>query len=316
MRLLYVKDAECEHDQRIVRQLARLSTDRKVTTVKRSTAAPTVLRKAPDNKRFHALVTSPALDEAALVQMVRDIILNGGPLATLVPVVLDEPQSRRAFKAGADAVLTFRDGGLVSPELAFRVLEEKFPKPGRTAHDATLATTPVSQGARVLRELWRFGKYLSKSEPAAAPEPLDVEVVRRVDEDLVEAAARLVPQLSPSTPRVPDAWELEQIIRAPGTTLLVAREGHTIVGMLTLHTFRAATGIHAWIQDLIVDSCAKGRGVSELLTKEAMRHATEQGARTAELTSRPSHAGTGRLYERLGFERRETHLYRFQLLSS
>jgi ribosomal protein S18 acetylase RimI-like enzyme len=166
-----------------------------------------------------------------------------------------------------------------------------------------------------LSELWRFGQQLSKSDPTEAPDLLDVEVARRVDEDLVEAAARLVPQLS-SSARVPDAWELDQIIKAPGTTLLIAKEGHHIVGMLTLHTFRAATGIHAWIQDLIVDAPSKGHGVSELLTKEAVRLATEQGARTAELTSRPSNFGTARVYERLGFERRQTHLYRFQLLSS
>jgi ribosomal protein S18 acetylase RimI-like enzyme len=313
MRLLYVKDPDCENDQRIVRQLARLATDKKITTVKRSTAAANVLRKAPEDKRFHALVTSPALDEVALVQIVRDIILNGGPLVTLVPVVLDEPQARRAFKAGADAVLTFRDGALVSPELALRFLQDKFPKTAK-APDLLPPPKPAKSGVRVLSGLWRFGQSLAKPEPHEAPDPLDVEVVRHVDEDLVEAAARLVPQLSPG--RTPDAWELDQIIKSPGTTLLVAREGHHIVGMLTLHTFRAATGIHAWIQDLIVDAPAKGRGVNELLTKEAVRIATEQGASTAELTSRPSQFGTARLYERLGFERRETHLYRFQLLSS
>jgi ribosomal protein S18 acetylase RimI-like enzyme len=313
MRLLYVKDPECESDQRIVRQLARLATDRKITTVKRSTAAANVLRKAPEDKRFHALITSPALDEMALTQIVRDIILNGGPLVTLVPVVTDEPQARRAFKAGADAVLTFRDGSLVSPELALRFLQDKFPKTAKTP--AILpAPKPSSPGVRVLSGLWRFGQSLSKATPSAQPEPLDVEVVRHVDEELVEAAARLVPQLAPG--RTPDTWELDQIIKSPGTTLLIAREGQNIVGMLTLHTFRAATGIHAWIQDLIVDGPAKGRGASELLTKEAIRIATEQGARTAELASRPSQAGTARLYERLGFERRETHLYRFQLLSS
>ena len=163
----------------------------------------------------------------------------------------------------------------------------------------------------MLVDLLAFRKYFPKPGPRG---PITVDVALGVDDDLVEAASRLIPQLSPSAP-VPGPSELDQLIKAPGTTLLIAREGRAIVGMLTLHTFRAATGIHAWIQDLVVDRPAKGRGVSELLTREAVLISVQQGARTAELTSRPSHLGAGRLYERIGFERRETHLYRYRLSS-
>jgi ribosomal protein S18 acetylase RimI-like enzyme len=106
---------------------------------------------------------------------------------------------------------------------------------------------------------------------------------------------------------------LDEIIHAAGSTLIVARDDRAIVGMLTLHTFRAATGIRARIEDLVVDANAKGRGVSELLTREAVRLGVELGACTAELTSRPSHLGNARLYGRIGFERRETHLYRYRM---
>ena len=139
-----------------------------------------------------------------------------------------------------------------------------------------------------------------------------MDVVRHINTELVDAAARLVPQLSPSA-RVPGPAELDQIIKDPGTVLIVAREGRTIVGMLTLHTFRSTTGIHAWIQDIIVDDIAKGRGAGQLLMEEAVRVSKSRGANTAQLTSRPSRVGSGRLYERLGFERRETHLYRFRV---
>ena len=147
---------------------------------------------------------------------------------------------------------------------------------------------------------------------AAKPrEPITAEAVRRLDADLIDAVKRLIPQIAPAA-RTPGPWELDQIIKDPGTTLIVAREGDDIVGMLSLHTFRATTGIHAWIQDLVVDQAAKGRNVSEILTKEAVKVAIQRGAHTAELRSQPSRTGASKLYERLGFERREAHLYRYR----
>ena len=309
MRLLYVKAREFEHDLRIARQLARLATDRKITTVRSSTAAVNVLRKAPPDRRYHGLVTSPAIEDAVLVDLVHKI-LEGGPLVALVAVVVDEPHALRAFKAGADAELPATNGLLADPEATLRTLAARVRDSAEPAPARREATT-AANNPRVPVDLSKFRRYFSKAAPC---EPITVGVARRVDEDLVEAAARLVPQLSPST-RVPGPWELDQIIKDPGTTLILAREGRAIVGILTLHTFRAATGIHAWIQDFVVDETAKGRGAGELLTREAVRLAAIQGAHSAELTTRPSQVGSGRLYQRLGFERRETYLYRHRMSS-
>jgi len=67
----------------------------------------------------------------------------------------------------------------------------------------------------------------------------------------------------------------------------------------------------AWIEDVVVDESARGRGVGEALTREAIRHASERGARTVDLTSRPSRAAANRLYQRVGFVERETRVYRY-----
>jgi ribosomal protein S18 acetylase RimI-like enzyme len=139
-----------------------------------------------------------------------------------------------------------------------------------------------------------------------------VEVATHVDDGLVDAVQRLVPQLSGSTPP-PTRLELEVIVAGPSTKLLLARSGHAIVGMLTLAIFRIPTGVRAWIEDVVVDSEARGRGVGESLTREAVRIAGAHGARTVELTSRPSREAANRLYQRLGFERRETNVYRFSI---
>ena len=137
-----------------------------------------------------------------------------------------------------------------------------------------------------------------------------VEVLDNVTDEAVEAFARLLPQLSSSAPPL-DRAALEQVVGAPATTILVARSGDTISGTLSLVMFPIPTGVRAWIEDVIVDEAARGQGIGEALTVQALRLAEAAGARTVDLTSRPSREAAGRLYERVGFQARSTRLYRY-----
>jgi ribosomal protein S18 acetylase RimI-like enzyme len=139
-----------------------------------------------------------------------------------------------------------------------------------------------------------------------------VEVVHQVTDELVEAFARLVPQLSATT-GPPGRKALEEIVGSSAITLLVARAEGTIVGTLTLAMFPIPTGFRAWIEDVVVDEAARGKGVGDALTSEAISLARAAGARTVDLTSRPSRKAAGRLYERAGFEERETRVYRYRM---
>lgn len=137
----------------------------------------------------------------------------------------------------------------------------------------------------------------------------------RVDAELVDAMTLLVSQLSSSAPP-PGYDQLQEIVASACTTLLVARDrsqSDRIIGSLTLAVFRIPTGVRAWIEDVIVDAAARGKGVGEALTHEAIRIAQSAGARTIELTSRPSREAANRLYRRLGFETRETNVYRYSV---
>ena len=134
-----------------------------------------------------------------------------------------------------------------------------------------------------------------------------------VSDELVAAFARLVPQLSQSA-STPTREDLEEIVSSPATTVLVARDDQgTIMGSLTLVMFRTPTGARAWIEDVVVDEAARGHGVGAALVDEAIRLAAEGGARTVDLTSRPSRAAANALYERAGFRARETNVYRRDL---
>ena len=152
----------------------------------------------------------------------------------------------------------------------------------------------------------------AEAVPGGPPTPaaVAVEEAVAVTDELVAAFARLAPQLSRSSP-VPGAAELAEIVSSPASVLLVARDGGTIVGSLTLVLFRIPTGVRAWIEDVVVDESTRGRGVGEALSREALRRAAAAGARTVDLTSRPSREAANRLYRRLGFEVRETNVYRW-----
>jgi ribosomal protein S18 acetylase RimI-like enzyme len=139
---------------------------------------------------------------------------------------------------------------------------------------------------------------------------IEVEVATEVTEELVDAFARLVPQLSGSAP-APGSRELAEMVMSPATSLLIGRDASgTIVGSLTLVIFRIPTGLQAIIEDVVVDGSVRGGGVGTALTQAALAIAAEAGARRVDLTSRPSREAANRLYQRLGFELRDTNVYR------
>jgi len=153
-----------------------------------------------------------------------------------------------------------------------------------------------------------------------SPTSSEVEVSEVIGADgvtpeVVEAFARLIPQLSKSNPP-PTSAELAAIAASEASVLLIARDpdrADEIVGSLTLALFRIPTGLRAWIEDVVVDESARGRGVGDALNQAALARARDAGCRTVDLTSRPSREAANRLYQRIGFTLRETNVYRFDL---
>ena len=144
---------------------------------------------------------------------------------------------------------------------------------------------------------------------------IEIKEILAITPDLAESLAGLVRQLS-SSAKTPTKGELEQIVLHPATILLAARESERIVGMLTLVIFRIATGVRGIIEDVVVDEVHRGQGIAEALTREALARAQAAGARTVDLTSRPSRVAANRLYQKLGFQQRESNVYRFSFAES
>ncbi|MGI9597764.1 MAG: GNAT family N-acetyltransferase [Acidimicrobiales bacterium] len=141
---------------------------------------------------------------------------------------------------------------------------------------------------------------------------MEIIEVTEVTDELAAAFERLIPQLSSSNPP-PSKEFLADIAASEASHLLIAVEDDYIYGSLTLVVFGIPTSIRAWIEDVVVDGEARGKGVGAALNERALDMAREMGATTVDLTSRPSREAANRLYQRLGFEARETNVYRFKL---
>ncbi len=139
---------------------------------------------------------------------------------------------------------------------------------------------------------------------------MEITRVVEVTDEISYAFQYLVPQLSSSS-QIPGKDQLQEI--ADDDSLFIARDEGKILGSLTLVIFRIPTGIRAWIEDVVVDEAARGKGIGEALTRAALERAAELGARTVDLTSRPSREAANRLYQRVGFKLRESNLYRYTL---
>lgn len=139
-----------------------------------------------------------------------------------------------------------------------------------------------------------------------------ITIATEVTDELVQAFAQLIPQLSSSNPP-PSREQLQAIISSDASTVFIARVDGHIVGSLTLAVFLIPTATRAWIEDVVVAESARGHGVGEALNTAAITEARRRGAITVELTSRPSRESANRLYQRLGFVARDTNVYRYIL---
>ena len=145
-----------------------------------------------------------------------------------------------------------------------------------------------------------------------AESAVSVEIASVAASELLDACHRLIPQLSSSAKPMTNS-ELLEIVNSESTLMFVARVNNEIVGLLTLAIFRIPTAMRAWIEDVVVDSSARGHGVGEALNLAAIAEAKRRGAKTVDLTSRPSREAANKLYQRIGFVERDTNVYRFDV---
>ena len=139
-----------------------------------------------------------------------------------------------------------------------------------------------------------------------------IEAATEATQELLEALRSLLPQLNPELPQL-TMDRLAKVVSDPSSTLLLARDGDAIAGTATLLVYATPAHTKARIEDVVVDESARGRGVGEALVRHCIEVAREKGAEIVELQSARWREVANRLYPRLGFELRDSNLYRLNL---
>lgn len=139
--------------------------------------------------------------------------------------------------------------------------------------------------------------------------------VSEITEEIHSALQRLIPQLT--VRKITPKWdELTALVNSASSTLLIARypdDTSAIAGMLTLIIYRVPTGLRSIVEDVVVDERMRKQGIGEALVLHAIKLAREAGANGISLTSNPQREAANHLYQSLGFKRRETNSYYFEL---
>jgi ribosomal protein S18 acetylase RimI-like enzyme len=107
--------------------------------------------------------------------------------------------------------------------------------------------------------------------------------------------------------------DMKDMVDSSCNNLLVARHDDQIVGMVTLLVYRIPYVKKAYIDDLIVDESFRGHGLGSILLDKAIAKAKEMDVAYIDFTSRPRRVAGNSLYEKLGFKKRDTNVYRLIL---
>jgi ribosomal protein S18 acetylase RimI-like enzyme len=157
-----------------------------------------------------------------------------------------------------------------------------------------------------------WGDPIAKARVAFFLVTVHIEAATEATPELRDALARLLPQLNPSLP-IPSLEHLAEVVAEPAVTLLVGRDDTLIAGVATVVVYTTPIWLKARIEDVVVDRAARGRGVGEALVRECIEVARRRGAGVVELQSARSREAANRLYPRLGFELRDSNVYRLTL---
>jgi len=141
---------------------------------------------------------------------------------------------------------------------------------------------------------------------------MELEILTEINQDYVDQLHQLMQQLCPDCPSLPLTY-YQALIAHPTISLIVATKEKVIIGSATLAWYPIPTGLRMWIEDVVVDETSRGQLIGFALIQYAIQIAKSKGAIQIDLTSRPTRVAANQLYQKLGFVRRETNIYRLSL---
>lgn len=141
---------------------------------------------------------------------------------------------------------------------------------------------------------------------------MNIYKLTTVTDQVVAAFRKLIPQLAPDC-ALPTKQDIEAIVNSGTTVLFIAEEDQNILGTLSLVFTKIPTGDKIWIEDVVVDNSARGKGIGKKLMQFSIEYVKSKNNKSINLTSSPDRIAANNLYQNLGFKQRETNVYRLTL---
>ncbi len=126
-----------------------------------------------------------------------------------------------------------------------------------------------------------------------------------------EAMQHFLDQLT-SNPMTLTETMFRQLLESDNSHLFFLLKDEQIAGMLTVGIYYSPTGGKAWIEDVVVDESFRGQGLSKLLVAHAIKFVKEKQIPSLMLTSNPRRVTANKLYQTMGFGKKETNVYRIK----
>ena len=126
-----------------------------------------------------------------------------------------------------------------------------------------------------------------------------------------EAMQRFLDQLTTHPMTVTETM-FRQLIDSENSHLFFLMKEGQIAGMLTVGIYYSPTGGKAWIEDVVVDEAFRGQGLSKRLVAHAIEFTQSKQIPLLMLTSNPKRIAANKLYQAMGFGRKETNVYRMK----
>ena len=135
---------------------------------------------------------------------------------------------------------------------------------------------------------------------------------KEVRTEYIDGINNLLGQLT-SSPKEMNEALLRTIVESDRTHLFLAYIGNQMVGMATLAAYVIPTGTKAWVEDVVVDNNFRGKHIGKKLVNHVVEYTKKYSPCSLMLTSRPMRVAANKLYQSVGFEKRETNVYKIQV---
>ena len=142
---------------------------------------------------------------------------------------------------------------------------------------------------------------------------INISELTEASSSVLQSINELLPQLS-SSAQVISMDRLSELVESDNTIIFLGTDDNDqVLGMLSLIVMKIPTGNKAWIEDVVVDQTARGKGMGKALMNHALERAKKLAVKSVDLTSRPSRETANMLYQSLGYQIRETNVYRHKI---